>query len=219
MKEVRAATRLLATAVIINILIVLVGQVTGGGLLVKFIGADGLAGPLAPVGEIVSSIASMLVMGLVALLGIGPSFFCNLAGGVFLCRQGAPSATRRSSTISLVLFCLAILLIFVVGLIPSEDFSGLRRSLRIIALVLAVGSHASFLAVLRKIARDQLGFLMESLFWSTLGLCAITCLLVVLAWCGWLHVLSGLGLFVLCGFYLVWNGCYLAVLLQLASRT
>ena len=216
MDHVRSATRWISIAVVINMLVVLVGLLTGGSLLVKLVGVEG---PEAQLGEMLTTIASMLVMMLLALLGLGPSMICNFVGGCLLCQDGAPDETRRWSIGSLLLFSAAILLMVVVGLLSPEDFSGLRRSLRIIALVLAVGSHASFLAVLRKIARDQLGFLMESLFWSTLGLCAITCLLVVLAWCGWVHVLSGLGLFVLCGFYLVWNGCYLAVLLQLASRT
>ncbi|MFP6752368.1 MAG: hypothetical protein VB855_11865, partial [Pirellulaceae bacterium] len=148
-----------------------------------------------------------------------PGMICNFVGGCSLCQAGAPAETRSWSIGSLLLFSLAFLLLVVVGLISSEDYPGLRRTLRMIALLMAVGSHVSFLAVLRRIARDQLGMEMEPLFWSTLGLGSITSLLVLFAWLGWFSVFNALGLFALCGLYLAWNGCYLAMLWKITSRS
>ena len=216
MDHVRSATRWVSIAVIINMLVVLVGLLTGGSLLVKLVGAEG---PAAQFGEVLTTVVSMLVMALMALLGIGPGMVCNFVGGCSLCQAGAPDETRRWSIGSLLLFSAAILLIVIVGLIPSEDFSGLRRTLRIIALLTAVGSHGIFLVVLRRIASDRLGLEMEPLFWSTLGLGSVTSLLVLFTWLGWFSVFSALGLFSLCGLYLAWNGCYLAMLWQIASRS
>ena len=216
MDHVRSATRWVSISVAINMLVVLVGLLTGGSLLVKLVGAEG---PAAQLGEVLTTVVSMLVMALMALLGIGPGMVCNFVGGCSLCQAGAPDETRRWSFGSLLLFSAAILLIVIVGLIPSEDFPGLRRTLRIIALLMAVGSHGIFLVVLRRIASDRLGLEMEPLFWSTLGLGSVTSLLVLLTWLGWFSVFSALGLFSLCGLYLAWNGCYLAMLWQIASRS
>ena len=60
---------------------------------------------------------------------------------------------------------------------------------------------------------------MEPLFWSTLGLGGVTSLLVLFAWLGWFSDFNALGLFTLCGFYLAWNSCYLALLWQIGSRS
>ncbi len=216
MDYVRSATRWVSIAVIINMLVVLVGLLTGGSLLVKLVGVEG---PAAQLGEALTTVASMLVMALLALLGLGPSMICNFVGGCSLCQAGAPAETRSWSIGSLLLFSAAILLVVIVGLIPSEGFPGLRRTLRMIALLMAVGSHGIFLVVLRRIASDRLGLEMEPLFWSTLGLGSVTSLLVLFTWLGWFSVFSALGLFSLCGFYLAWNGCYLAMLWQIASRS
>ena len=94
----------------------------------------------------------------------------------------------------------------------------MRLPFRLVALFLAVGSHASFLAVLRRIANEEMGLEIEPLFWSTLGLGLVTCLLFGMACLGWVSVFGTLGLFSLSGFYLVWNGCYLAILWQVGSR-
>lgn len=216
MDHVRSATRWVSIAVMINMLVVLVGLLTGGSLLVKLVGIEG---PAAQLGEALTTVASMLVMALLALLGLGPSMICNFVGGCSLCQAGAPDETRRWSVMSLLLFSGGFLLIVIVGLFPAEDFPGLRKMLRIIALVMAMGSHGIFLVALRRIASDRLGLEMEPLFWSTLGLGAVTSLLVLLAWLGWFPVFSALGLFALCGLYLAWNGCYLAMLWQIASRS
>jgi len=218
MDHVRSATRWVSIAVVINMLValvVLIGVVTGAGLLLKLFGE----GPVAQKEETIYSIASTAVMVVVALLGILPGMIFNFVGACSLCQAGAPDETRRSSVVSLLLFSGAILLIVLVGLFPPENFSGLRTTLRVIALLMAVGSHGIFLTVLRGIASDRLGLEMEPLFWSTLGLGGVTSLLVLLAWLGWFSVFSALGLFVLCGLYLAWNGCYLAMLWQIASRS
>lgn len=212
MDHVRSATRWISIAVVINMLVVLVGLLTGGSLLVKLVGVEG---PEAQLGEMLTTIASMLVMMLLALLGLGPSMICNFVGGCLLCQDGAPDETRRWSIGSLLLFSAAILLMVVVGLLSPEDYPGPRTTLRIIALVMAMGSHGSFLAVLHRIASDRL----EPLFWSTLGLGGVTSLLVLFVWLGWFSVFNALGLFTLCGFYLAWNSCYLALLWQIGSRS
>ena len=74
MDHVRSATRWVSIAVIINMLVVLVGLLTGGSLLVKLVGVEG---PAAQVGEALTTVASMLVMALLALLGLGPSLICR----------------------------------------------------------------------------------------------------------------------------------------------
>ena len=71
-------------------------------------------------------------------------------------------------------------------------------------------------SILRRIANEEMGLEIEPLFWSTLGL--VTCLLFGMACLGWVSVFGTLGLFSLSGFYLVWNGCYLAMLWQVGSR-
>ncbi len=219
MEALRTATRLVALSVTINLVVIAVGVITGGGVFVAFF-ADSIVegGTDAKMAWGLSSIAGAIVGGLLSLAGTGTSVVVNTLGCCFLLNDRFSGAGRNWNIASLLAFGGAILLLVVVGNLSSENFPQLRRDLRAVALILFLLSHVFFLCTLKRLANKLRIDLNGSLAWASCGLLATGNLLSLLAWYDLLPLTWGIKLLLLAVLFLAWGSCYLTLLLQLGRQ-
>ena len=217
MNELRAARRAVSWSVGINMAIVLAGLATGGEVFIRLTGllrADALAARLTDVGAAVAGGITMMEL---AMLGILPSLGLSIAGTVYMCGASISQPMRRNGIISLLLFCLAIAMVFIVGLIGAGNLPDVCRALRMLAMGLMVVSHIVFLTVLESAADAVQGYFSQRLGRSSLALLVAFALLVLVSVYGSLPLSFVMQLVLLAGFYLAWCICYLLLLREVCD--